>query len=1157
MKRINKKIIAIILAVILAGSGSGYLIYSYVNGNLFNPDSVSNTEDTKKNKVDFDDKVDKVDDKNEEEKKPDENKTENSQKNKDKKASAQNIIKSRGNIYVTTPVKSNNVVYNNIPSNISNGTAGKNGTTNIIGNDSNSNTTANGAGNSGSGNNNNSGNNGNSGGNSSSGDDETPAKVIKPSINHVKEPTKDAAKDAWDDMGWSLPSYDKNNSDNATKTLNLHIEVATDDIMNAQVRFYKGEVLNDENILKQVNAYALPIDESGDYNYWSGYKLREFNDNFYVKDYPEKAYDGFKATFCFRATSISPWQEETVSFPVVDRKLVVLTYQDGIFANYNDTVKKLFPEENEKIDLLNYYGSFFKNNEELSMLFRGFTDTLDGEPINNTFICKNEGITFLYPAGYVELDTSRYKARMETRIDNIMLGIEYLQTLYDYTATASTLKVPQYIYQLKFDSCHSFDRVVIPDTLKVFSLVNKDGEQTLDVKNEYIVSKDNQYYSTLNGMLTSKEQDKVYAIPTSMTKLTFDESIKSITISKNSGIKEIHLSSTIPEMDIENLSGAKIYVPANAYFDYLNAWGGKLGNNELLNEDESKSPYVYSNGAVYSQDMTTLYSITSDVSGIFIVPESVKTIATGAMANCPNVDTLIFLSNIDKIEDKSINSEQLTRIYMLGKDSTTSINENVFINSENLTAPVVYVQSSLYNEYVDLWSTTMGEIFTSVLEKDELEIKYINGNVILKSINGSILLKGADAEDFDSNTLPIDIMEIGANAFKNNNYIKNVNLGESVQIIGKSAFYNAQNLETVYSERTDDIHVEANSFFKVTNLKYAAFNAEIGYVDDDFSDNPVSYKFYGPYNAYGYRNYIFDYETAYGTPYEVVDTNDGKILYAFNEYVGTDGGYVLCAATRSINGNVTLKDNTLLICDYAFNECANEFKIKNYEDIINIGEKSFASSGIAGKYDFESLTYIRTNAFAGCKNLTQLEFGQSFYMCYSNIVSECPNLKKIIIKSPMVPSLSNLDPGKSYSFGENVGTECGGFKIELQGNADVDEYIDKWKYAFVGKDSFYDYGTLTEEEDIKAQNLVRALFGMSLLEYKVPNENETPNTPNTQNENNQNNSNSSAEKEDAENVALNNQNENETELQPNDEKADNNDLSADTVSTEAYPQIEE
>ncbi|MDD6568137.1 MAG: leucine-rich repeat protein [Eubacteriales bacterium] len=767
------------------------------------------------------------------------------------------------------------------------------------------------------------------------------------------------------------------------------------------------------------------------------------------------------------------------------------------------------------------------------MLFRGFSDTLDGEPLSNIFVCEKEGITFLYPAGYVELDTSKYKARMETRIDSIMSGIEYLQTLYDYTGTSSTLKVPQYIYQLKFDNLRSFDRVVIPDTLKVFSLVNADGKKTLDVKNEYIVNKNNPYYSTLNGMLTSKEQDKIYAIPSNMTKLTFDESIKSITISQNSHIKEIHLSSSIPEMDIENLNGAKIYVPANAYFDYLNAWGGRLGNNELLNEDESKSPYVYSNGAVYSQDMKTLYSITSDASGIFIVPESVETIATGAMSNCPNVDTLIFLSNIEKIEDKSINSEQLSRIYMLGKDIATSINENIFINSENQSAPVVYVQSPLYDEYVELWGETMGETFTSVLEKDELALENINGNTILKSNNGSILLKGGDNEDFDTSTLPIDIVEIGACAFKGNNSVKNIILGESVKTIGKSAFYNAQNLETLYSKRSEDIYVEANSFYKVGKLKYAAFNAEVGYVDDDFSDNQVSYKFYAPYNAYGYRNYVFDYETAYGTPYEVVNTNAGKILYAFNEYVGTDGGYVLCSATREISGSVKLKDNTLLICDYAFYDCANKFEIKNYNDIINIGERSFAASGISGKYDFESLTYIRTNAFSGCNNLTQLEFGQSFYMCYANIVSDCPNLKKLIIKSPMVPSLSNIDAGKPYSFGDNAGTNCGGFNIELTGAANADEYIDKWKYSFAGKDPFYDYGTLTDEEDIAAQNKVRALFGMSLLEYKAPSESETPQSP-SENEA-QNNSNSSANEENAENIALNNQNEtNDTAVQSQD-----------------------
>lgn len=92
------------------------------------------------------------------------NETENSQKNKDKNASPKNNIKSRGNIYVTTPVKSNNVVYNNIPSNVSNGTTGKGGNTNVIGTDTNSNRLTDGT----SGNSSGSGNKGN-GGNSGSG----------------------------------------------------------------------------------------------------------------------------------------------------------------------------------------------------------------------------------------------------------------------------------------------------------------------------------------------------------------------------------------------------------------------------------------------------------------------------------------------------------------------------------------------------------------------------------------------------------------------------------------------------------------------------------------------------------------------------------------------------------------------------------------------------------------------------------------------------------------------------------------------------------------------------------------------------------------------------------------------------------------------------
>ncbi len=1181
-KKMSKKakiIIAVLVFAIIA-SATGYIVYSYINGNLFNPDNISATADARKNDINFDKEINKVDENSQKEsEKVNKSSDQKQNDNKNGNNAKQNNPKSKGKIFISSSTRNAGLAYSNTGTNqiqsVVNGTASNDivyvnannnaNTQNNTGNTNQANNTDNNSGNNSSNNkpnndsnnnsNNNSGNNNNNdkndddNNNNKPSDDNNPSDdqndneeeptVVKPDVPTESVPEKSEPLDAFDQFDMSLPSYDPSNSDNASKNLKLSIQVVLpDDFFSTENKIYNGEKLNDTTLLNQVRAYAGPADEDGNIDSWSSYRLRSYNDNFLVKDYPQYAYNGFTATFCFRATSISPWQEQTVTFETVNRMLVVLTYKDGVYANNSNGNDLMYPGDGETVNLLKFYSSVCDPDEngDLKMLFRGWSNTKDGEPLDYSCKFEQEGLIFLYPTGYVELNDN-YKEKLISCYDDGSLSFEFLQTLYDYTGDSKTLRIPEYTFNLQFENKRTFDKVIFPSTLKKISLIDNNGNNSLIVNEEYVVSKDNKYYSTLNGMLTSKEQDKIYDIPKNMTKITLDDNIKSIIFRKDSKLEELHLSSVVPDMNIENLSNAKIYVPKDAYYDYLKQYGPRLGTNELLREDsENENEYIYVDGAIYSSDSTVLYSISSDVMGTFIVPSCVKMIAENAMDNCPDVDTLIFKGDIDLFDDNSINAEHLKRIYFLGSKKLPRLYQNAIYGVNEDGATSIYVQSELYNGFNSLLNENLGDSFSDnyELKSDSLEIKYYNDYKYLATNEGAILLKAATlGGEFKEDTLgDINLVEIGANAFANNENIRFITLPESVKTIGKCAFKSCANLESIYVTADDIITVEKQAFYENTALKFCAFNAEVGLFDEDYTEDKNTGMFFAPYNAYGYDSqhlaHLISYFTPFGHPYIVKDYGDGKVLFAYAEKGDVNpytDGYIVCKATSEVSGDIELIDNTISVEYKAFYKCAKPFKLINYSKIDVIGEMAFAGSGIYGSYNFESLYFARGSAFENCQGLTELEFGSNFYNAYYNIFGNCRNLKRVKFDTDNPFSLTSSTYLTPYSFGDNIGADCGGFKIEVNDGADIDNFIDMWKYPMLGKDVFYDYGNLTEEEDIEGQNLVRKVFGMEALPYPKKPENqenvtENPDENNTNNnEDSQSSSNALDNKTEQENEA--------------------------------------
>ena len=94
-------------------------------------------------------------------------------------------------------------------------------------------------------------------------------------------------------------------------------------------------------------------------------------------------------------------------------------------------------------------------------------------------------------------------------------------------------------------------------------------------------------------MLLNKDKTVLYAVPSEKKTVTVPETVTYAEISNNA-IEEMHFQSGTPiKLELENLHDASLYVPAEAYFTYLAAWGDRLGSNRLLPDNGADAGVYY------------------------------------------------------------------------------------------------------------------------------------------------------------------------------------------------------------------------------------------------------------------------------------------------------------------------------------------------------------------------------------------------------------------------------------------------------------------------------------------------------------------------------------------------------------------------------------
>ncbi|MBQ3116095.1 MAG: leucine-rich repeat domain-containing protein [Clostridia bacterium] len=353
-----------------------------------------------------------------------------------------------------------------------------------------------------------------------------------------------------------------------------------------------------------------------------------------------------------------------------------------------------------------------------------------------------------------------------------------------------------------------------------------------------------------------------------------------------------------------------------------------------------------------------------------VVPKSLNDIPDSAFANCLKLESVLFEEdgNIEINAYAFYNCSSLKNIDM--KNSITSIGKNAFECCSSITTlkipnSVKYIGESSFmscdkiedisipfvgageeTDYTTSYKNVFGYIFGY---KKSSVASLLSGTVHQISVGGF----------YYGFYIPTSIKKVyiyGGNireyAFKNCNFILNIELGDNVDKIGSFAFANCYNLK---------------------NLAIGKGLSEI-------------YKYQPPFDGcVSLENITVDNDNEY---YASIDGNlyskDTKTLFLYAK-----GKKYTSFITPSHVENIEY---------YAFANCSALENITITDNVINIGEHAFESCTQLKNITIgNGITNIDNYAFANCSALENIEFGENITNIGQNVFYNCRSLANIII----------------------------------------------------------------------------------------------------------------------------------------------------------------
>lgn len=802
----------------------------------------------------------------------------------------------------------------------------------------------------------------------------------------------------------------------------------------------------------------------------------------------------------YRLMMSSSWTVRDITYPLKESRVFVLSKEiekaDSVIDK--DTILNFdqYPEPDSLLNLF-YYEYYYLGQDRLTELFPGWEE--DGKLVP-WFYSATVGRHILEPAQKVPLsDDYIVKLKNQWMSDDYKVGFEYsnlcyLQTLTDFKSTAvhnlqgsgfldwllyNELEVPKYVQAVVLDDSkktRQVDYLKLPDTV----LYVADTGSSLHVNYGYIVDENNpNYISTEDGLLLSRDETEIAAVPYQRTSLAVADNVKKVQVSTDNQLKEIRLKADsldkMPTLTYKNLKNCKIIVSDDLLESFLIENYAQMAQGKGNCVAASSQPdvtYILSNRIIIN-NAGEACKVLANGSTTLALPDGVGQINKDALQDTPEITTLILPKNGQAVtlEPGCLTNSGINRIRCYSQKQYDAIEDGLESSG------------TAYEIEVELVGTSQEGYSYSVTEEDGIQaVTLLDVPEDLEAFDGTLTA--------DDGTL-LDITEIADRAFADSKKLKWVSLPNSVTDIGYQAFQNCTSLEGVLIRTSFIITIGDEAFDGCESLRFVASNAYYGIMENDYDPIVTDergqamsyYYFFVPTGSFGYTGHCISFSEESGVfGYELVDIGgDGKMLYGTNAmgqpWQGLRSGskvadevtlpvttgelfYYAMADTTSPSGGYKVNWSDLPDTQYLDTGCFQNSDLSGMVTFGNdytLGDYALADcSGITNLVMPGEKVALNEAAFQNCSSLKSVEFGG--FSTYSNIPMDvfqgCNLLRNITFTTKEAPSLQLYGTvGYRFNYDWTVEEETQNLRIHIPEDA-ICNYVKKWRYPMCGYISY-------------------------------------------------------------------------------------------------------
>lgn len=567
---------------------------------------------------------------------------------------------------------------------------------------------------------------------------------------------------------------------------------------------------------------------------------------------------------------------------------------------------------------------------------------------------------------------SGYKVRRVTSNEGDLGKYSADQVLEKYTGSDSTLTVPMGVTKIALTAKSTgVTKLSIPQSVSTIdaktvadNLPNLTDYEAADSEKELALAG----YKIIDGVLYSADGKTLLSVPAGKKNVNVPETVTKLAkdcfrgMSKDAVI--IFNSQKAPTVEGETGYTGTIQVPLSdyntVYKRYMFAFGKESNAMTFSDTERQKNLYVYKEADTSlrcKNNESRLAAVAPGSAGEYTISEDVISIGSGAFVDCTKLTDITMGAQVTELCESSLVLNSRIETVTL-KAEKTKIAEKLFGDPNNGgTVPdiTVYVDSAVYEDYLESWTETLDPVYgentaKNLLYGEGISYLYEDGAKYQKLSSGKkeeYRLIAVYQKDKTALQVKEGTVSASAKAFADCTALEILTLPDTLTEIPEGLFTDCTGLETVLCGSSKTEIDAASGIADSTNVYHA-----------------------------GKEYTSFEYE-------------DGMI-YGKN----TAGERTLLNVPTDYTGTVVVKENTVKYADEAFKDCYGwtEFTDAEPTALKEIGARCFENCDFVKYIDWRkntSLTKIGEGAFKNCPNLNLILLPDSIktlskQMCYND-----------------------------------------------------------------------------------------------------------------------------------------------------------------------------